>query len=439
MTPVEITLLMLLGFLIVLFLGHPLMSTLGGLAVIFGFIFWGDGNILAMFARTATKTATTISYVCIPLFIFMGCILERSGVSEKLFEAMYIVLGRVRGGLGLATVLICALMGAATGIIGASITIMGMLALPSMIKYGYDKRMASGTVMAAGSLGTMIPPSVILVIYGSLAQISIAKLFAGGLIVGLLLAGLYMAYIVVRTLLDKNAGPPIDPEESARYTLGAKVKMFVTSIIPPLALILIVLGTLLAGVSTPNEAAALGCVGALIIAIAFKKFSWTMIKESCFQTMLTTALVMWIILAASMFTTIFMGLRGGMVVQEMVTGLVANKWVVLAFILFLIFVMGMIIDTYGILLIGVPLFTPIISKMGFDPLWFGMLFAIMVQVSVLSPPFAYAAFYLKGVAPKEIGLNDLYWASLPFIALQLLAVVLCCFFPEIATWLPSKI
>jgi tripartite ATP-independent transporter DctM subunit len=220
MTPIEITLFMLLGFLIVLFLGHPLMSTLGGLAVIFGFLFWGDGNILAIFARTSTKTATTISYVCIPLFIFMGCILERSGVSEKLFEAMYVVLGRLRGGLGLATVLICALMGAATGIIGASITIMGMLALPSMVKYRYNSRMAAGTVMAAGSLGTMIPPSVILVIYGSLAQLSIAKLFAGGLTVGLLLAGLYMAYIVVRTLLDKNAGPPINPEESARYSLG---------------------------------------------------------------------------------------------------------------------------------------------------------------------------------------------------------------------------
>ena len=439
MTPVEITLFMLVVFLAVLFMGHPLMSTLGGLAVIFGFLFWGDGNVLAMFARTATKTATTISYVCIPLFIFMGCILERSGVSEKLFESMYIVLGRIRGGLGITTVLICALMGAATGIIGASITIMGMLALPSMIKYGYDKRMAAGTVMAAGSLGTMIPPSVILVIYGSLAQISIAKLFAGGLIVGLLLSGLYIAYIVIRTLINKDAGPPIDPEESARYSTGEKLKMFVVSIIPPIGLIIMVLGSLLTGISTPNEAAALGCVGATLIAIAYGKFSWRMVKESCFQTMLTSALVMWIILAASMFTTIFMGLRGGQVVQELVTGVVANKWLVLALILFVIFVMGMLIDTYGILLIGVPLFTPIVYKMGFDPLWFGMLFAIMVQMSVLSPPFAYAAFYLKGVAPKGVELNDLYWASIPFIALQILAVVLCCIFPGIATWLPSKL
>ena len=418
MTPLEIMAIIFFVFIIILMLGHPLMSTLGGLGIIFGFIFWGDVSVLNLFVRTSAKLVTTISYVCIPLFIFMGAILERSGVSEKLFEALYVVLGRMRGGLGISTVVICALMGAATGIIGASITIMGMLALPTMLKYNYDKKLAAGTVMAAGSLGTMIPPSVILVIYGSLAQISIAKLFAGGLGGGFLLAFLYITYIVVRTLINKDIAPPISKEDADKYTRNEKILLFVKSIIPPLALILIVLGGILIGATTPNEAAGLGAFGSIIVAIAYKKFSWVMLKEACHQAMITTSLVMWIILTASMFTSIFLGLRGGQVVQDLVIGIVANRWLILIFILFIILIMGMIIDTYGIMLIGVPLFTPIVYKLGFDPLWFGLIFAVMVQMSVLSPPFAYAVFYLKGVAPKEVSMGDLYIAnhSVRFIA-----------------------
>ena len=439
MTPLEITALVFIVFLLVLLLGHPLFSTLGGLAIIFGYLFWGDASVLNLFVRTSAKLVTTISYVCVPLFIFMGAILERSGVSEKLFEAIYVLLGRLRGGLGISTVVICALMGAATGIIGASITIMGMLALPTMLKYGYDSKLAGGTVMAAGSLGTMIPPSVILVIYGALAQISIAKLFAGGIGGGLLLAFLYIAYITIRSLLNEKVAPPISREEAAQYSQKEKTALFVKSIIPPLALIFLVLGGILIGAATPNEAAGLGALGAIIVAMIYRKFNWTMLKEACYQTMITTSLVMWIILAASMFTSIFIGLRGGQVVQDLVIGIEANRWIILSFILLIIMFMGMIIDTYGILLIGVPLFTPIVYKLGFDPLWFGLIFAIMVQMSVLSPPFAYAVFYLKGVAPKEINMGDLYLATFPFLLLQILCIVILSIFPSIVTWLPSQI
>lgn len=438
MSATAIVLIMLLVFLVVLMLGHPLSFTLGGLAVIFGYLFWGDANVLNIFVRTIAKTITSVSYVCVPLFIFMGAILEKSGVSERLFEALYIVMGRLKGGLALSTVVICALMGAASGIIGASITIMAMLALPTMLKYKYDEKLATGTIMAAGSLGTMIPPSVILVIYGSLANLSIAKLFAGGMGAGLLLASLYGVYVVILCFVRPNAGPAISKEESDRYTVREKFLLTIISIIPALGLIILVLGSILFGIATPNESAAMGAIGAVLIAVAYKKFNWKMIKDACYSTMKTTSMIMWIIVAASMFTSIFLGLGGGEVITNMVLAIGLNKWAVLAFILFLIFIMGMFIDSYGILLIGVPLFTPIIYSLGFDPFWFGIIFAIMIQMSVISPPFAYAAFYLKGVCP-EIPISKLYWASIPFICLQVICIVLCCLFPQIILYFTSII
>jgi len=439
MTEAEIVLLMSLAFVVVLLSGHPLISALGGLAVIFAYFFWGSGNFVPMFMRTATRTATTVGYVCVPLFILMGCILERSGVAERLFETMYVVLGRLRGGLAQTTIVVCTLLSATTGIIGASVTIMGLLALPSMLKYGYDKRMACGTVMASGGLGSMIPPSVVLIIYGMLANVSIAKLFLGGLTVGLFLAGMYIAYVYVKTTINPSAGPPISEEEAARYSTREKLKMILVSAVPIIALVLAVLGTLIFGISTPNEAAAFGCLGAIIISMAYKKFSWAMFKDSVYRTMTTTALVMWIVLTASMFTSVFLGLHGGKVVSTLVTGFAANKWVVFSLIIVLLFVMGLLLDTYGLLLVGVPLFTPIMLGLGFDPIWFGMIFVIMIQISQISPPFAYGAVYLRAVAPKEVTFADLYWASLPFIVVLLLAVVICCIFPGIATWLPSKL
>ncbi len=431
-----IVLLMFVAFLLVLMLGMPLTWSLGGLSVIFGVLFWGDIQILNIFIRSVIRTTTSISYVCIPLFIFMGAVLEKSGSADRLFDSLYVVMGRLKGGLALSTIIISALMGAATGIIGASITIMAMLALPAMMKYRYNQKMACGVVMSAGSLGTLIPPSVILVIYGSLANISIAKLFAGGIGAGLLLAALYGIYVLITSHLNPEYGPPISKEESEKYSTMQKITMIVASILPTLALIVVVLGSILLGAATPNEAAALGSVGAILISIIYKTFSWDIIKNACYSTLKTTSMIMMIILSASMFTSVFLGLGGGKVVEQMVLLIGTDKWVVFTTVVVIIIIMGMILDSYGVLLIGVPLFTPIIYSFGFDPIWFGIVFALLIQVSVLSPPFAYAVFYLKGIVP-DIPLSTMYRAVLPFLALQILAIIIVCIFPNIILYFPN--
>lgn len=439
MTPLETLILVGIIFLAVLFLGHPLSFTLGGLAIIFAATLWGNPGALNIFVRTTNNLITNISYACIPLFLFMGTVLERSGAADDLFESMYVVLGRLRGGLGLTTIVICTLLAAASGVIGASITMMGMLSLPAMLKHRYNPELATGTIMAAGCLGTLIPPSIILVIYGAQAQISIGKLFAGGVGAGLVLSGLYFIYVFLRCLINPAAGPAIDPQEAARYTTKEKLIMGVKSIAPTLMLILLVLGSIFFGVATPTEAAALGAVGALLIALLHRRLTWQMVKESCFATMKTSAMIMYIILAASMFTSVFLGLRGGDVITGIVQGLHLNRWLVLAVILFIIYIMGMFIDSYGVLLVGIPILTPIAYSLGFDPLWFGIIFAVLIQMSYLSPPFAYAVFYLRGIAPKEITTLQLYRSCLPFMALQAISLVILSLFPSIITWLPSKI
>jgi len=442
MTPLESLAIVGVVFLIVLFLGHPLAFTLGGLAVLFAATLWGNPAALNLFMRTTTSLCTNIVYVAAPLFIFMGTILERSGAAEELFESMYIVLGRIRGGIAITTVIICTLLAAASGIIGASLTIMTMLALPAMMKYKYDVNLATGTIMASGCLGTIIPPSIILVIYGAQAQISIGKLFAGGLFPGLILSGLFLAYIIIRVIIDPKSAPAIDPREAAKYSSSQKVMMIIKSILPTLGLIFLVLGSILLGMATPTEAAALGCVGAGAMAAFNRRLTWTMIKQCCYMTLRTNAMIMWIILGASMFTAVFLGLGGGDLLSALVTSLKVNRWFVMIFILFILLIMGMFIDCYGILLIGIPIFTPVVYKLGFDPLWFAIMFSVMIQASYLSPPFAYATFYVKGVAKEtgfEIPIAKLYRATFVFIGLQLIAVIIMSLFPGVATWLPGKL
>jgi len=308
-----------------------------------------------------------------------------------------------------------------------------------MLKHQYNKSLTTGTIMAAGCLGTIIPPSIILIIYGAEAQVSIAGLFIGGIGPGLVLSGLYIAYIVIRSILNPEMAPPISREEASKYTARQKLRMTVVSVVPTLFLIVAVLGTIFLGVATPTEAAGLGSFGAILISAAYRRLNWGMLRDSCYQCMKITAMVMWIILGAKMFTSIFLGLGGGEVISNLVLGLEMNRWLTLSFILFLILIMGMFIDCYGILLIGIPLFCPRVYSLGFDPLWFGIMFTIMIQVSYLSPPFAYAVFYLKGVSPPEAGITTggLYKAVLPFIGLQLIGLVICALFPSIITWLPS--
>lgn len=429
-------------FMVVLLSGHPLAFTLGGLACISAATVWGNPAALNLFIRTTTSIGTNIVYTSIPLFIFMGAMLERSGAADDLFDSMYIIFGPMRGGIAITTVVICTLLAAASGIIGASITLMTILALPAMYKCKYDAKLATGTIMAAGCLGTLIPPSIILVIYGAQAQISIGKLFAGGIGSGLLLAVLYLVYIIWKIITKPELAPAIDPAEAAKYSQTQKWVMFFKSVLPTSILILLVLGTILLGAATPTEAAALGSCGATAVAIYNKKLRWAVVKECCYLTMKTTSMIMFIILGATMFTAVFLGLGGGDAINSLVSGLQVNPWVVVALIFFILYIMGMFIDCYGMLLIGIPVFTPIVNALGFDPLWFGVMFAVTIQISYLSPPFAYAAFYVKGVAQQQnipIPISELYWATIPFMVMQIIGVILMCVFPDIVTWIPNHI
>ena len=442
-SPAESLIIVGVIFLVVLLLGHPLAFTLGGLGVLFAATLWGNPNAVHLFMRTTAGICTNIIYVAVPLFIFMGCMLERSGAAEGLFEAMYVTFGRIRGGIAFTTLIMCGLLGAATGIIGATLTLMTMLALPSMMKYKYNTNLATGTIMSAGCLSTMLPPSIILLIYGAQAQISIGKLFAGGVGPGLLLLGLYFTYVVIRVLVDPKSAPAIDPAEAAKYSTQQQIIMIIKNILPTLFLILAVLGSIVFGYATPTEAAALGCVGSALLAIINRRFNWKMLKESCYATMKTTAMIMWIILAASMFTAVFMGLGGGSLLTSLVKDLEVSRWLVMFFILFLLLLMGMCIDCYGVLLIGIPVFTPIVYALGFDPLWFGIMFCVTIQASYLSPPFSYAAIYVKGVAKTacniELPMAQLFKAAFVFIGLQIAGMIILCLFPEIITWLPNKL
>lgn len=313
-----------------------------------------------------------------------------------------------------------------------------MLGLPAMMKSGYDKKLACGTIMAGGCLGTIIPPSIILIIYGAESQLSIAKLYMGGVFSGLLLSALYIVYILIRCYINPQLGPAMPEEDRRGIPTVKKVKMVLVSILPPLGLIVAVLGSLFAGMATPTEAAAVGAIGAAAIAALYQKLTWTVIKESCYSTIKVTAMVFWIILGASMFTSVFLGLGGGEAVKELMLGLGLSRYTILIIMLLILLVLGCFIDCYGILLMCIPIFGPIVKELGFDPIWFGLLFTVMIQMSYLSPPFAYAIFFLRAVSPPEIKTTDLWQAVIPFLGLQAAAVVLCIIFPEIITWLPGQ-
>ena len=429
--------ILFLAFLVLLVSGLPLAFSLGGLAVAAILLFWDNVNVLTMLVNACNTITQNPTYLAAPLFVFMGAVLEKSGVADKLFDSMYIVMGRIKGGLAIAAILICTILAATTGVIAAAISLMAMLALPAMMKYRYDFKLAAGTIMAAGCLGQLIPPSVVMIVYAAQAQISVGKMFAGGIGAGLLLSALFIIYVVIRTIINPKVAPAISKEEASKYTSGQKVGMLFKSIAPTIFLIFAVLGSILFGIATPTEGAAVGSVGALILVILNKRFSLKMIVEACYATTLSTAMIFFIILAASMFTYVFMGLRGGELITRFVTGLPFNRWVIFSIILAMIFFMGMFLDSYGIVMISVPVFLPIVTALGFDQMWFSVLFVVMMLISYMSPPFAYAAFYVKGAAKIHINLGELYGATWQYIFIYFVGVVILCLFPEIITFLPS--
>jgi tripartite ATP-independent transporter DctM subunit len=423
-------------------LGHPLAYTLAAVATLFGLIDNG-GDIVGLFDMFANNTWGLMNnyvLVAIPLFILMAQLLDRSKVADELFETLFVVLGGLKGGLGLAVVVVCTVFAATTGIIGASVVAMGLLATPALMKKGYQKEMSAGIICAAGTLGILIPPSIMMVVYGGLTgmkETSVGNLFAGSILPGLLLASLYFIYILIRCNINPSLGPPISKEEASKWTVTKKIVLTLKSLIPPMALILAVMGTILAGVATPTEAAALGALGALVLAIANGKFNWTVLKESAHATMSTTSMVMMLFIGGKFFSTVFLSMGGGDVVADVLVGSGLSKWAVLFIMMGIVFVMGMFIDWAAILLVTVPIFMPIASEIGFDPLWFSILLCVNLQTSFLTPPFGYALFYFKGVAPEGYTMGHIYRGIMPFVGLQILGLIILGFFPSIVTFLPN--
>jgi len=423
-------------------LGHPLAYTLAAVATLFGLIDngWNFVGLFDMFSNNAWGLMNNYTLVAVPLFILMAQLLDRSKVADELFETLFVVLGGLKGGLGLAVVVVCTVFAATTGIVGASVVAMGLLATPALMKKGYQKEMSAGIICASGTLGILIPPSIMMVVYGGLTgmkETSVGNLFAGSIFPGLLLASLYFTYILVRCTINPQLGPPISKEEASKWTVSKKIILTLKSLIPPMALILAVMGTILAGVATPTEAAALGAFGAFILAIINGKFNWTVLKESAHATMCTTSMVMMLFIGGKFFSTVFLSMGGGDVVADVLVGSGMSKWAVLFIMMGIVFLMGMFIDWAAILLVTVPIFMPIATELGFDPLWFSILLCVNLQTSFLTPPFGYALFYFKGVAPEGYTMGHIYRGILPFVGLQILGLIILGMFPSIVTFLPN--
>jgi len=436
LSPEWITVLMFCGLLIGLFMGHPLAFVLGGLAVIFGYIGWGP-SIFYLFMNRIWGTMDNYVLLAIPLFIFMAQFLDTSGVTEDLFVALRYLLGPIRGGIGLTVVVVSTIFAACTGIIGASVVTMGLLGLPMMLRYGYQKELSCGAICASGTLGILIPPSIMLVLMASEATLSVGKLFAGAVGPGLLLAILYLGYIAVRCFLNPKLGPPISKEERGQVTAIQIFWMVMKSLVPPMILIMGVLGSLFTGIATPTEASGVGAFLAFLMVIAYRKFTWKGLQSAVIKTAKTNTMVIFLLCGATCFTGVFLGIGGGDVVTDFVLGMGLGKWGTYWVMMGIVFVLGMFIDWIGIILICFPLFLPIAKELGFDQVWFVIMMAVNLQASFLTPPFGYALFYLRGIAPPGVELGHIYRGIVPFVVLMLIGLALCTVFPQIVMWLPA--
>jgi tripartite ATP-independent transporter DctM subunit len=429
------TLLMFPALLFALFIGFPVAFAMIGVA--FGFGYWAFGpSIIYQFMQKADAMASNFVLAAVPLFIFMGAMLERAGIAERLFEAIHLWTRRLPGGLAIGTVLMCVVFAASSGVIGATETVVGLLAIPVMLKYKYDKGLISGTICAGGSLGTIIPPSVVVVLLGPVANVSIGDLMFGMLFPGLLLAFLYILYILVVCTIWPETGPRIPPSADEPSFLE-KCRISVVALWPPMLLIAAVLGSMLFGIAAPTEAAALGALGALLLSLIYGDFTLKVLHESLVKTLKVTVMILTILMAGNMFAGVFIAGGGVQTTEQFIQTANLGPWLTLGLFLFVCFLAGFILDWNSILLIFIPVFIPIVTKMGFDPVWFCVLFLIIIQTSYLSPPMAPAIFYLRGIAPPEITIHHMFRGVVPFIVIQLLCLVIVAAFPQLVLWLPT--
>ena len=429
-----ITVLMIGLFMAILAAGLPLAFATGAVAVIFAIGLFGVQSLNLIVSRVFTLMGNYV-LVSVPLFILMACILERAGVAEDLFRAVHVWSGRIRGGLAVAVIISCAIMAAMVGVIGAEVVTMGVVALPAMLSRHYDKDLALGSICAGGGLATLIPPSVVFIMYGLTAGVSVGQLYMAGVVPGLLLAGLFIAYIMIRCSLQPHLAPAASIAER-NITLAEKFALLRGLILPGLVAFS-VLGSLYLGLATPTEAAGVGCVGAFLSAAVNRRLTWENVTRAVADTTRVTCMLYWLFFGASALIGVYTLAGGTNFMKQTITALPIGPWGILAFMMIIWIILGSLIDWIGILLLTAPIFVPIIESLGFNSIWFGVLFCMNMQISYVSPPFGPAVFYLKGVTPPDITIGDIFHSIWPFMALQVVALFIVISFPQLALWLPS--
>ena len=429
-----ITVLMIGLFMAILAAGLPLAFATGAVAVIFAIGLFGVQSLNLIVSRVFTLMGNYV-LVSVPLFILMACILERAGVAEDLFRAVHVWSGRIRGGLAVAVIISCAIMAAMVGVIGAEVVTMGVVALPAMLSRHYDKDLALGSICAGGGLATLIPPSVVFIMYGLTAGVSVGQLYMAGVVPGLLLSGLFIAYIMIRCYLQPHLAPAASIAER-NIPLAEKFALLRGLILPGLVAFS-VLGSLYLGLATPTEAAGVGCVGAFLSAAVNRRLTWENVTRAVADTTRVTCMLYWLFFGASALIGVYTLAGGTNFMKQTITALPIGPWGILALMMIIWFILGCMIDWIGILLLTAPIFVPIIESLGFNSIWFGVLFCMNMQISYVSPPFGPAVFYLKGVTPPDITIGDIFHSIWPFMALQVVALFIVISYPQLALWLPS--
>jgi tripartite ATP-independent transporter DctM subunit len=435
MTDAHVAIVMLCLFITAIFLGFPIAFTLLALAFIFGWYAMGE-RVVSLIATNSGDVMTNDVLVAIPLFLFMGYIVERANILDRLFRSIQVASRGVPASLAVAALVTCALFATATGIVGAVVTLMGLLAFPAMLKAGYDTKLASGVICAGGTLGILIPPSIMLIVYGAAAGESVVRLYAAAMLPGFLLAGLYIVYTIGRAVLNPSLAPKL-PADEMNVPMGTIARDLLYSFFPLAILILAVLGAIFFGLATPSEAAAVGAMGALVLAAAYRALTWTGLRESVYLTARTSAMVCFLFIGSTNFASVYSYLGGQKFVEEFMLGLDLSPTGFLILTQAIIFLLGWPLEWTEIIIIFVPIFLPLLDNFGIDPIFFGVLVALNLQSAFLSPPMAMSAFYLKGISPPHVTLSQIFNGCMPFMAMVFFSMVLLYLFPGIALWLPS--
>jgi len=430
---------MLGGVFTLVLTGFPIAFVIGSVAFITGILTFGPHTTYHILYTRFYGLSLNYPYLAVPLFTFMGVILQHSGITKDLYDSLYESLGRLKGGLAIVTIVFGTILATCLGVIAASVTILTLIALAPMLTRGYDKPLAAGTIVASGTLGILIPPSIMLVVYGPQAGLSIGQMFMGAVFPGLILSGGYVSYVVIRCLLNPDLGPSLPAEQHTPFSLG-KLWKLLKALVPPVFLILAVLGTIFTGIAPPTEAAAVGCLASIFLAILYGKFSLNLITHASIETLRVSAFVVMIAALCYAFVGIFMSAGSGDVVSRLILAVPGGKWGSFAMIMFIVFLLGLFIEWIGIVFIIVPIFSPILEALGFNPLWAGMMICINLQMAFQTPPMAMSIFVLKGTAPPELGLamSDIIKGVIPFVCIIMITLFLCTIFPQIITWLPEK-